>query len=388
MLPTSRLEIEPRHSGRPNRRKIWIDLDNSPHVPFFAPIIEELEKRGYSILLTVRKYAQVFELVDLFHLTCKRVGQHYDGSRLVRLAGLLSRALQLVPHIRSEKPDLAVSHCSRAQLIVSAALGIPSLMLGDYEFSKSYALASVRPTWLMCPDVIPQTALDCDRDRLLTYPGLKEDVYVPRFKPDPSIRVQLGLGSEDLVITLRPPADNALYHRPQSDELFRIVVDFLGNHPKTRMVLLPRHERQVAFAHRTWPHLFETRKIIIPEHAANGLNLIWHSDLVISGGGTMNREAAALGVPVYSIFCSKIGAVDRYLAEKGRLVILKSASDVRNKIQLTRRSLPANPMKGNNAVLDAIVNAVVSIMETKYPPSQNNPPQSTSQGLTSPSLRV
>lgn len=369
MSPTLLLETMPRCPAKPGRRKIWIDLDNSPHVPFFVPIIETLEKRGYAILLTARNFAQVFELVDLFHLTCKRVGRHYDGSRIVRLAGLFLRALQLVPQIRIEKPDLAVSHCSRAQLIVSAALGIPSLMLGDYEFSKGFAL--IHPTWLMCPDVIPESALNCDRGRILKYPGIKEDVYVPRFKPDPSIRGQLGFRVGDLVVTLRPPADNAHYHRPESDELFRVVVDFLGNHPHTRMVLLPRHEKQVAFAHRSWPQLFALGRIIIPEHAVDGLNLIWHSDLVISGGGTMNREAAALGVPVYSVFRGKLGAVDRYLAEKGRLVLLESASDVRNKIQLTRR-LPASPVNGNNPVLDTIVNTVISVMETKCPPAQNN----------------
>lgn len=348
------------------RRKIWIDLDSSPHVPFFVPIIEELEKRGYSTLLTARKTAQVFELVDYFHLTCKRVGRHYDGRGIVRLAGLLFRALQLAPHVRSGRPDLALSHGSRAQLIVSAALRIPSLMLGDYEFSKGVGFA--RATWVMCPDVIPETDLTRFRGRLLRYPGIKEDVYVPRFKPDPSILEELGLGREDLIITLRPPADHAHYHRPESDELFRAAVDFLCNHSHTKIVLLPRHERQAIFAHKAWPHLFAAGKIIIPVHAVDGLNLIWHSDLVISGGGTMNREAAALGVPVYSIFRGKIGAVDRYLAEKNRLVLLESAHEVRTKIPLIRRTSPANPMNRNTAVLDTIVNTVVSIMETNAPP--------------------
>src|SRR5213594_2434557 len=114
--------------------KIWIDLDNSPHVPFFAPIIEELQKRNYSIMVTARDCFQVRELADLFQLNHKLIGRHSGKSKIHKVAGLCLRALQLIPTVLKEKPDLAVSHCSRSQLIASVCLRIPSLQMGDYEF--------------------------------------------------------------------------------------------------------------------------------------------------------------------------------------------------------------------------------------------------------------
>ena len=109
----------------------------------------------------------------------------------------------------------------------------------------------------------------------------------------------------------------------------------------------------------------------IPEQVVDGLNLIWHSDFVISGGGTMNREAAALGVPVYSIFRSKIGAVDQYLSSMGRLVLLESAEDLRTKILLVRRNRPAKPQNGHAAALSSIVEHIIAIMNShRSVPSQ------------------
>src|SRR5207245_3253842 len=131
----------------PDKGKIWIDLDNSPHVPFFAPIVEELQKRGYSVVLTARDCFQVRELADLFHLNCKLIGRHSGKNKIRKLAGLCLRALHLIPTILKERPDLAVSHCSRSQLIVSTSLGIPSLFIGDYEFATPWVF--IHPTWLM-----------------------------------------------------------------------------------------------------------------------------------------------------------------------------------------------------------------------------------------------
>jgi predicted glycosyltransferase len=365
-------EAMPRKSTAQGRRRIWIDLDNSPHVPFFVPIVEELEKRGHSIVLTARNCAQVYELVDLYGLECKRVGRHYGKVTIVKLAGLFLRALQLISTVRTGQLDLAVSHGSRSQLIVSTVMGIPSLSIGDYEFSKGYAF--IRPTWLMCPEVIPEATINCDRKRILKYPGIKEDVYVPRFRPDPNIQLRLGLSAEDLLITLRPPADDAHYHNPQSDELFVAVMGFLSRKPHTKIVLLPRREKQAAFARKTWPDLFARKQLIIPEHVVDGLNLIWHSDLVISGGGTMNREAAALGVPVYSIFRGKIGAVDRYLAEQGRLTLIENIEEIQAKLVLRRRSRRPTLGSGNRPALHTIVNCIEKILATGGPAGEVSPP--------------
>jgi hypothetical protein len=343
-------------------RKIWIDLDNSPHVPFFVPIIEELKQRGHKILLTARDNAQVLGLVDYYHLDCKRFGHHYGKNKLFKVLGIGTRALQLAPLILREKPDLALSHGSRTQIVLTSLLGIPSIIIFDYEYANQ-GIAGFRPKWVMVPEVISDSLIKTDHSHVLRYPGIKEDVYVPRFRPDPEIRQRLGLDKNDLVVTVRPPASDAHYHNPMSDVLFRFVVEFLSQNEAVRMVLLPRNDRQAISLRREWSELFSSGKIRIPEQVMDGLNLMWFSDLVISGGGTMNREAAALGVPVYSIFCGKIGAVDQYLAAQGRLTLLEHADDVRNKVRLVRRKPTAQPDTHSRPALDRIVENVAFILE-------------------------
>jgi predicted glycosyltransferase len=342
--------------------KIWIDLDNSPHVPFFAPIIEELKKRGNSVLVTARDCFQVCELADLMRVQYKLIGKHYGKHKLLKVLGLGIRTAQLAPTVIAERPDVAVSHGSRSQLLLSAVLRVPSIVICDYEFARG--LKALQPTWLMVPDVVAENG-GASGNRVLRYPGIKEDVYVPRFKPDASIRGYLGLQKDDLVVTLRPPANEAHYHNPESEALIEAVLDRLGKTPNARIILLPRNHKQELIIRRAWPGLFDSGKMMVPAHAVDGLNLIWYSDLVISGGGTMNREAAALGVPVYSIFRGKIGAVDRYLAQTGRLVLVERAGEVATKILLDRRQRPAEPASVDSGALSGIVDNVASVLASR-----------------------
>jgi len=351
-------------------KKIWIDLDNSPHVPFFLPIIDELEKRGYKIFLTARDSYQVCELLSFHGLSnrAKVVGRHWGKNRVAKILGTLLRVVQLLPRIMIEKPDLAVSHGSRAMTLTSFVLGTPTLVLFDYEFTSS--AGGVKSDWVFGPDLIPEsTRLDV-RKGVMRYPGLKEDVYISHLKPDSSLRTQLGLDQADFVVTVRPPATEAHYHNPEAEILLEGVLDFLTQRPDVRVVLVPRNEHQAQELRVQWSTWIADRKIVIPEHVVNGLNLIWSSDLVISGGGTMNREAAALGVPVYSIFRGKIGAVDRYLAEKGRLMLIESLEDIRTKIVIKRRTQGQGlPMK-SSAALDCIVEGIISIVEHQCLPTR------------------
>ena len=239
-------------------------------------------------------------------------------------------------------------------------LRIPSVVIMDYEHVKGF----LNPTWLMVPEVISTGSVRHQEGRVIRYPGIKEDVYVPSFKPDPAIRGELGIRDNDFLITIRPPATEAHYHNPESETLFDAAVNFLGTIEEARMVILPRNERQEARIRNQWRAWCENGRIIVPEKVLDGLNLLWHSDLVISGGGTMNREAAALGVPVYSIFRGKIGSVDRYLAQTGRLTLLETVDDIRNKLVMTKRSLSSGGPKLNGRALNAIVEGVIRVLET------------------------
>ena len=342
--------------------KIWIDLDNSPHVPFFFPIIEELRKRGYRVLLTARDSYQVCELLRFHQLSCNVVGRHWGKHRLLKVLGTCVRAAQLLVSIIKEGPDLAISHGSRAQILSALVSRVPVIVIFDYEFTSTLPLY---PDWVLVPNLIPETTKIVARRQVIRYPGIKEDVYIPQFRPDPSVRARLDLSDEDLVVTVRPPATEAHYHNPEADVLLDAALDLLTHRPHVRVVLLPRNEGQAQTLRKQWGQWITSGRIVIPEHVVDGLNLIWFSDLVISGGGTMNREAAALGVPVYSIFRGRIGAVDRYLSATGRLVLLESVEDVRTRIQLVRRTRAAAPHIGGGSALNSIVEQIVTILEAK-----------------------
>jgi predicted glycosyltransferase len=371
---TPKLELQGgQRAGKPRRseRKVWIDLENSPHVPFFEPIIKELEERGCEVLLTARDCFQVCELADLAGLRYRKIGHHYGKHLTAKVMGLGIRVLQLAPLILRERPAISVSHGSRSSFVLSAMLGIPSITISDYEYADHRLttwLGSMRKKWVMTPEVIPSHIFEKNglpKDHVLHYPGIKEDVYTPFFRPDPSLKETLGLQPDDVVVTIRPPATEAHYHNPESEKLLTAVFKLLGAHPEVKTVLLPRTHRQEAELRRANSELFATQRIVVPEHAVDGLDLIWYSDLVISGGGTMNREAAALGIPVYSLFRGTMGAVDKHLAETGRLVLLESEQDVRKKLKLVPRSKMLASRPRQHATLDAVVNHISAVMERK-----------------------
>jgi predicted glycosyltransferase len=354
---------------RSRPKKIWIDLDNSPHVPFFLPIIDGLREAGHEVFLTARDSYQVCELLRLHNLRCHVVGRHYGKRQILKLAGTALRALQLLPLVIRERPDLAVSHGSRGQFLIASLLRIPTIIMFDYEFVN--ATGFLHPDWLFVPEVIPAERLSQTPDHVFRYPGLKEDVYVPRFKPEPGVRKFLGVGNDELMVTVRPPATEAHYHNPEGETFLAECLQFLLEQPTTRVVLLPRNEKQAIFLRSRWTRAIEEGHFVIPEDAVDGLNLIWNSDLVISGGGTMNREATALGVPVYSIFRGRLGAVDQYLAETGRLTVIEKVEDIRTKIVLQRRTLGPRDSESQGAALGSILRAVISIAEDKcLPPRQ------------------
>jgi predicted glycosyltransferase len=362
---SSKADKAPVHSlsQRRGQPKIWIDLDNTPHVPFFEPIIDELKARGYPLLVTARDAFQVCDLAAKKGVQCTRIGRHYGKNRLMKGAGLAYRALQLAPLVLREKPVLGVSHGARSQLLLANLLRIQTLLIEDYEYCQFPFM--MHPTWIMAPSVIPDSAL-CNGNgngHLRKYPGIKEDVYAWKLKPDTGVLSELGLSESDLVVTVRPPATEAHYHNPDSEKLFSALMDRACQTPRTRVVLLPRNKKQGEAIKAQCPRWFQNGKTVIPRGALDGMNLIWHSDLVVSGGGTMNREAAALGVPVYSIFRGTIGAVDRHLKAENRLVLLESVEDVERKIRLVKRERRPISEVTSTHTLRHIVDEVVKLAE-------------------------
>src|SRR5262245_44196652 len=312
--------------------RIWIDLANSPHVPFFRALIPEFAARGHSTEISARDYAQTVELATKAGMLPQVIGCHGRGELPGKAGNLVCRAAALRKWARDRGFDLAVSHNSYAQIAAAAALGIKTVTLMDYEHQPANHLAFRLASRVIVPQAFPNAELKkygASLRQVKRYDGLKEDVYLADFIPDPSF-VQtlrrLGVTSEDVLIVARPPASEALYHR-FANELFDKLLRHLNAHPHTKIILLPRTEAQRAEYEKQ-----NLVKVIMPREALDGANLIAAADLVVSAGGTMNREAAALGVPVASIYAGKWAAIDEKLAREGRLRKLAELNDVESLI--------------------------------------------------------
>jgi hypothetical protein len=266
----------------------------------------------------------------------------------------------LAPVAWREKPAVGLSHGSRSQIVICNLLGIPTILMADYEFAQYPPL--MRPAWEMAPDVIPDSALSCPSGKIKKYPGIKEDIYVPDFQPDSSLMAELGLDEKNIIAVARPPATEAHYHNPEAEKLFDRFMDRAIQSPNVQVILLPRNQRQAELIRDTAPNWFADNRTIIPKAAVHGLNLIWHSDLVVSGGGTMNREAAALHVPVYSVFRGKIGAVDRQLQQDGRLTLVETLGDV-DRIRLERRDRSLTNGSLSSPTLARVVDHIIDVVE-------------------------
>jgi hypothetical protein len=233
----------------------------------------------------------------------------------------------------------------------------------DYEHTQTIPLA--RPRWKILPQTLFGEKSYRAPEHIRYYRGIKEDVYVPEFRPDFSLMEELGLSRDDTIIIVRPPANEAHYYNPESDVLFIELMTRICKTSDIKVVLLPRTHQQGELLRAQFPEWFRKRKTVIPTRAVDGLNLIWLSDLVVSGGGTMNREAAALGVPVYSIFRGTIGAVDRALAREGRLILIASTEEVWTKIAFVRRPKNEQPDRSPRPALNDIVEYIEEILQAE-----------------------
>ncbi len=343
-----------------NKKLVWIDIDNSPHVLFFHPIIEQLRKRNVNVFITARDYAQVFDLLNLFGIEYKKVGRHYGKNILLKSLGTLFRVLQLIVVVSRKRPHLTISHGSRSQIIAGKILGIKVAVAFDYEYAKGIPL--FRPDIVLVPEMIPEE-WTMSFNNVFRYKGIKEDIYVPYFKPNPGIREELGIKNSNIVMTIRPPATLAHYHTLQSDKLFKEILRFLKDSEKTYIIMTPRTKDQEAEIRKKWKEEFRSGKFYIPAKVVNGLDIIWNSDLVVSGGGTMIREAAALQVPAYSTFGGTIGAVDKYLETNDRLTIIRSKQDIDEKLKLEVRKKKFPEYNNNNRLLNEIVEWIMEFLK-------------------------
>jgi predicted glycosyltransferase len=290
----------------------------SAHVLVFRPLIALLRGQGDEVEITARDYAQTLQLLELHGLEATVIGRHGGRSRLGKARSLTSRLRRLHGWATQREFDVALAHGSHELTITAHRLGIPSATTFDYEWAwLQHQLGCRAATKVVVPEAIPPERLErygARPPKLLRYPGLKEEYYLADFEPDPSVLEPWRLDPERVLAVVRTPPDVSLYHRA-SNPLFPRVLDHLGSQPGVHAIVIPRTREQ-----RDYVKGLGLPSLIVPERAVDAQSLIALSDLVVSAGGTMNREAAALGVPVYTTYGGRLGGVDEWLIREGRLI--------------------------------------------------------------------
>jgi predicted glycosyltransferase len=305
---------------------VWIDLTNSPHVLVMRPLIADLRGRGHEVQVTARDYAQTLGLCERLGIDCTPIGRHRGSSVPAKAWGLAARSSALARWARKRGFDVALGHGSNDVTVAAALLRIPSATMFDYEWATIQHQINCRlARAVVVPDAIPPCRLDRygAAGKVRAYPGLKEEYYLADFEPDPRVLATLGLDGAQPIAVVRTPPAVSLYHRFEND-LFGAVLDRLRG---VQTVVLPRTAEQRA-------ELARAGGFIVPDRAVDAQSLISYADVVVSAGGTMNREAVALGTPVYSVFEGRLGAVDERLIADGRLKRLHSA----DQLELVKRS--------------------------------------------------
>jgi hypothetical protein len=335
----------------PGRMKVWVDMTASAHVLVFRPLIEILRRRGDEVEITAREYGQTLQLLELHGLEARVIGRHAGRSRVAKGRAMLSRLRALRRFAKGRGFDVALAHGSHELTLTARRLGIPSSTTFDYEWAwLQHQLGCRAATKVVVPDAIPPERIEpygVDDGKLLRYEGLKEEYYLADFEPDPAVLADR-LDRERVLVVLRPPPDVALYHR-HSNPLFPQTLDFLGARDDVHAVVIPRTAEQ-----RDYVRGLRLPSVIVPDGAVDAQSLIASADLVVSAGGTMNREGVALGVPVYSTFGGRLGGVDEALIREGRLVQL---TDLRTLKLRKRRSTAARVTRDPASFLDLLLQA-------------------------------
>ena len=310
--------------------RVWIDMTNSPHVLFFRPLIRLLVADGHEVEVTAREYAQTLELLQLHAIPHHVVGPRHGGAGVLGKARALAGRLPALRRFGKQgRFDIALAHGSHELTLAARSLRIPSATAHDYEYATlQHQLGLRAATRVIFPDAIPAdrlARLGAKPPKLVRYPGIKEEYYLADFEPDPA--AVAGIDPARVLVVVRTPPEVSLYHRHDNPH-FAQVLERLGRDESVHAVVLPRTaEQRAAIRALGLPSLH------VPEHAVDAQSLVALADLVVSAGGTMNREAVALGTPVYTTFAGRLGAVDEQLIDDGRLRPLTSptALDVRKR---------------------------------------------------------
>jgi len=335
---------------RKDSKLIWFDFGNAPHVPVLLPIVKEMRNRGYKTIFTARDKSETKKLLSLNNEKFKLIGKSFPKNRFLKIYYTSKRTLELIYYLKksvNKKINLSVNHGSRSAILASWLMKIPSVLLADYEYANQ-KVGNIFATKFLVPNLLSKDRLKeagIRRSKIDFYPGIKEQIYInSNFKKENFLE-GFGIDKSKIIITFRPPSTTAHYHNPKSEIIMKEILNKISHYKeKIFLIMLPRSNKQSEYISN-----FIRRKSIpyvIPGKALNGVGLILNSDLVLSGGGTMTREAAVLGVPSYSFFKGNKGAVDEFLEKIGRIIFIDSILNIEN-IRFEKKQKEINILQGN-----------------------------------------
>jgi uncharacterized protein len=328
--------------------RVWVDLTNTAHVLVLRPLVELLEAEGHEVTLTARPLSHTVELLDDWGHPYTVLGRHGGAERLGKARAGAERVARLVAFARGRRFDRGLAHGSTDLPPACRALRVPNTTMFDYEWAVLQHHVICRlATRVLVPDAIPAERLaryGARPPKLVRYPGLKEEYYLADFEPDPSSLTALGVDPEAVVCVVRTAPSYALYLGGSENPLLPRVLERLSSEERAQTVVLARTPEQ-----RDAVRALGLPRVVVPDRAVDGRSLVALADLLVSAGGTMNREAAVLGTPVWSIFEGRLGAVDEQLVREGRLRFLgdpaeleiakKPAEAWRDRVRRDRRDL-------------------------------------------------
>ena len=312
--------------------RVWADLTNTAHVLVLRPLVERLEADGHDVTLTARPLSHTVELLEDWGHPHTVLGHHGGASRLGKARAAVARAPQLVRFGRGRGFECALAHGSTDLPPACRLLRIPNTTMFDYEWAALQHHANCRlATRVLVPEAIPPERLaryGARPPKLVRYPGLKEEYYLADSEPDRGVLDSLALPEDAILCVVRTAPSYALYLGGSENELLPRLLQRLSGDERTQTVVLARTPQQ-----REAIGALGLARVQVPDRSVDGRSLVAFADLLVSAGGTMNREAAVLGTPVWSIFEGRLGAVDELLAREGRLRFLTDPS----KLQIEKK---------------------------------------------------
>ncbi len=312
--------------------RAWVDMTNVAHPIVLRPLVELLEEDGHEVQITARPLSHTLDLLDAWGHPYTAIGRYGGASRAGKARAAADRIGRLLRFARGRRFDYALAHASADLPPVCRALRIPNTTMFDYEWATlQHHVVCRLATRVLVPEAIPPERLrryGAKPPKLVRFPGLKEEYYLASFEPDLTTLEKLGVPDGEPVCVVRTPPSYALYLGGSENALLPPLLRRLDRQGCWSVVLTRTAEQRAAV------NALELERAIAPEHAQDGRSLVALADALVSAGGTMNREAAVLGTPVWSIFEGPLGGVDELLVREGRMRILRDPEE----LSIERRS--------------------------------------------------